>query len=272
MGNLMIMPSVRRKDSGELGELSIISYTGEYEIRDNGEIRFLTSGSLVLANDSAVDVFCVGGGASGSRAIISYTSEHLAGSGGAGGYTKTKRNVIAYGGVVYPIVVGDGGIGTDGAASSALGVKANGGKMYAVIGNPAVIQTPDGGSGGGGYTNTIGGIGGTDGGDGTGINAGKGQGRTTRAFEEENGEVFADGGAGGTSSGEEFAEGGENGGGGANPDGAVNGMTNTGGGGAGGSWITRSVEQEDGLVIVETVESEPGNGGSGIVIIRGAVR
>ena len=49
------------------------------------------------------------------------------------------------------------------------------------------------------------------------------------------------------------------------------GACNTGGGGAGGSWYSKDVDLGNGKIISEIAASEPGKGGSGIVIIRRAV-
>ena len=258
---------VRGTGGGEivLGPLVITAYTGIRETDAKGRIRFLSDGILTVENDTLIDAFLVGGGASGARATDEY---FMNGSpGGGGGYTKTAKKLLLRAGIRYTITIGVGGVNDDGGGTNAFGVKADGGRMYrAPMANQTTIM-PDGGSGGGGAD----GNGGTNGGNGAGVSAGTGQGSTTRAFGEEDGELFSGGGAGGASLYQKFPIGGAGGCGNADPDGVINGGENTGGGGAGSSWYNKTTEDENGMITVEQATTEPGAGGSGIVIIREAM-
>lgn len=248
------------------------TYTGDYETVDdndsaitdfaswkgNWKIRFLTSGDLTFTNlygwDGKLDVFLVGGGASGGGR-----------GGGGGGYTKTQESVSVSVGTSYPIVIGAGGVGPTtsnrvppnaGGATSAFGLTANGGDTSSNGDYPS-----SGGSGGG--SGTVGGAGqpgGSDGSAGGGSDGGKGQGTTTREFGEVNGKLYAGGGGGGAVTTNETSSGGAGGGGdgggvGANPS-PKNGDANTGGGGGG----------IGNLYSAATYAS----GGSGIVVTRNA--
>ena len=257
MGVLMI----DRRAMPRLG-VAIASYSGEY-VKDlaTGQVRFLTSGDLVLDRDVLVDVFLVGGGGSGRY------------GGGGGGYTTTVRRMTLKGGEVYTIVIGEGGVattssnassyGTDGEATIAFGYEAAGGiSAGRYSGDTTKLRGGPGGSGGGAGASSSAGAGadgGSNGMAGGNVDAtgGKGQGRTTRAFDEPDGELFAAGGGGcpGTASSTPGA-GGEPGAG----DGSYNagtdqsGAPNTGSGG-GGSWSSAG---------------RISNGGSGIVLLRPA--
>lgn len=230
-----------------------VTYTGDYKIvngdTENWTIRFLTSGTLTFqSTPPAIDVFCVGGGAGGQRNEDSGYGTRA--PGGGGGYTKTKKNVSVEKDQSYAITIGAGGAGkgyvslgsygNDGGTTTAFGVSASGGRAaYSTYG---VTPGGNGGSGGGKADEKS--NGGSDGGNGTGSSSsqGRGQGSTTRAFGESGGELFAGGGAG-------FAYGsGGRGGAGGGGDAGKSGTVNTGGGGGG--------------------STAPGNGGSGIVIIR----
>lgn len=258
MGVLLI---ARRKSI--VKSIDIVSYTGTYEKNSNGDVRFLTSGTLVLENSVTIDAFLVGGGGGGGT----YRS-----GGGGGGYTKTARKIQLVAGQEYEIVIGEGGAsvkgspGETGGTTSAFGYTAKGGAGGGTnaTGNR---KGGTGGSGGGGGASTGGkaGAGGSNGGNGGagsgGSNtsgngaAGTGQGYTTRAFGEEYGNVYAGGGAGASANGNDvttIVAGGAGGGG----NSAEAGKENTGGGGGGGGYVNA-----DGV---------GGAGGSGIVIIRAA--
>lgn len=220
------------------GKLSF-EYTGEYQEIDDGggnwRVKFLTSGTLTLKNNAAVDVFLVGGGGSGSAwGAIDYVT------GGGGGYTNTVKKVELAKNTAYQIVVGEGGAirnagsntyGVSGGSSSAFGYSASGGSGGGLTGGA-------GGSGGG----NRGGSGGSNGSNGN--PGGAGQGTTTREFGEATGDLYAGGGGGYGGAG--GAGGGGNGGGGA-------GTPNTGGGAGGVIAVPRT-----------------SIGGSGIVVIRKA--
>lgn len=224
------------------------TYTGRYQLINDGKsadgtqnwrIRFLTSGVIKFAKVvEELTVFLVGGGGSGGG---------NGGGGGGGGWTKTA-NVTVTEDTAYHVVVGDGGALSDGYASSAFGVRAEGGRMGGPRRNG---YGGDGGSGGGGEF----GYGGANGADGETVTAydethagGKGQHYTTREFGELFGTLYA-GGGGGTVHLDDAPEKGGAGGGG---DTAQNGKPNTGGGGGAG-FATASAN---------------GNGGSGIVVLR----
>ena len=238
----------------DLNRIPAFTYTGTYEIVNdkdnvitstlgNWKIRFLTSGTLKFTNlrgaANGIDVFLVGGG---GGCGINHTS------GAAGGYTKTKFGVQVQTNIPYSIAVGAGGSsdGGNGGDTSAFGNTANGGggcRDRSQFGG-------NGGSGGGLYEATHGLNGGSDGSDGYGADEthGKGQGTSTREFEETDGTLYAGGGGGGSVSAGDVGKGGAGGG----ADGLKSASPNTGGGAGGG--IDKS--------------STGRNGGSGIVIIR----
>lgn len=242
------------------------TYTGAHQLVDDGKVsgkqnwrlKLLTSGTLNFTKiDGSLDVFLAGGGGSGGPDGWS--------SGGGGGYTKNIIGLVPNIGSEYSIVIGAGGasvstgfVGNDGGITSAFGSSALGGKRGQNRDVSPEGKGGDGGSGGGGqcgFGNITGGngSGGSDGGDGQGGGngslGGKGQGTTTRAFGDINGELYCGGGSGAHSSnfgGTPGAGGGGEGVSNSNPSQGKNGVTNTGGGGGG----------------------MRGAGGSGIVILR----
>ena len=227
------------KTGGYTGyKLPKFTYTGDYRIVDgdteNWTVRFLTSGTLVLQRTlPAIDVFCVGGGAGGQRNEDSGYDTRC--PGGGGGYTTTQKNVSVEKNQSYDITIGAGGAGNsyvplgsygnDGGTTTAFGVSASGGK--AAYSTNGAAPGGNGGSGGGCADENS--NGGSDGGNGTGSSAsqGRGQGTTTRAFGESDGELFAGGGAGYA-----YSTGGTGGAGGGG-DAGKHGTMNTGGGGGG---------------------------------------
>lgn len=246
------------------------TYTGDYEIVDDSDnlisdfanwksgwkIRFLTSGTFTVTNfygwNGNLDVFLVGGGGGTKWSV----GGKIHSGGAGGGYTQTGKAITVSTNTPYTIDIGAGGIGeADGGTTSAFGLSASGG------GHPtAGSDGAAGGSGGGGYvhasasgTSASGaGNGGSDGSDGVtagsgGGDGGKGQGTTTREFGEENGKLYAGGGAGASNKGGVSPVGGAGGGGDMGSDGA----TNTGGGAGNALNGTH-------------------NGGSGIVVTRNA--
>lgn len=208
----------------------------------NGTSKTFTSsvtGQQFSGAVASVDVFSVGGGGGGHT------------GGGGGGYTQTYKDVIPTPFQKLNVTIGAGGAdGRAGGASSFLGCYASGGQ-------PASTQSNtggDGGSGGGGGSNVYsgGGDGGSDGGNGEDSRGpgGTGQGRTTRAFGESSGALYAGGGGGFGSSG---GAGGAGGGGRGSSSGrGSDGADNTGGGGGGGGGSS----------------SPGGSGGSGVVLVR----
>lgn len=180
--------------------------TSTYTVIDDGDdnwrIKFLTSGTFTPKKSCTIDVFLVGGGASGASGG---KDEGLgsSGGGGGGGYTKTIPNVYIEANREYEIVIGAGGAavsgktnttGNKGGTTSAFGYSITGG-------NPPSNYTygGNGGSGGGAgyYGNNAGG---TDGGNGktSSRTPGQGQGTTTREFGESTGTLYSTGGGNGT--------------------------------------------------------------------------
>ena len=249
------------------------TYTGTYNVRDDGVVELLTSGTLVFLNPAVVDVFMVGGGSSGAYQVTTNANKY---TGGSGGYTRTIKKVPVSKGVQIPVTIGSGGIrGSNGGSSAFKEFTVNGGTA------PSNTSSGEGGCGGGagGWSNRRGGgAGGSDGSSGavvdtgSGGKAGSGQGSTTREFGETTGKLYAGGGGGATfaySSNPPAGGAGGDGGGGkgaacgeksssANIAGA-SGVDNTGGGGGGGGQTTNG-----------NAWVNPGNGGSGIVCFRAA--
>lgn len=230
------------------------TYTGTYNIRDDGVVELLTSGDFVISETTKLDAFLVGGGGAGNGSDNSGAS-----AGGGGGYTKTLTKIILQQGTSYPISIGAGGahstsstsyFGLGGGNTTAFGATVNGGQPTTSTGAGG-----NGGSGGGGTTKQ----GGSDGSNGLSSGAyigGKGQGTTTREFGEPTGKLYAAGGGGGISDNTTTGIAGGDGGGGMGGTYAVNGqdgVANTGSGG-GGKGSNKNLHA--------------GSGGSGIVCIR----
>lgn len=225
----------------------------------------------VVHGRNKADIFLVGGGGCGGR------------GGGGGGYTHTARDVMMVPGF-YKVVVGRGGVNVrreDGEASMfGDDIVANGGQGGGARNH--------GGSGGGGIAWDNGcvtsrrsaGNGGSNGGSGKAgfkrrftrrrcwrgagwircysytvtlrNTGGRGQGGNTREFGESNGKLYAGGGGGMHCDSGSAGNGGDGGGGRGGGTGVngLSGLENTGGGGGGSRFAT------------------PGDGGSGIVIVR----
>lgn len=185
------------------------TYTGNYELIDDGlaadkktrnwRIKFLTSGVLNFTNiSSAIDVFLVGGGGTGGQITDGLMW------GGGGGYTTNQFKVGIGANHDYDIVIGAGdnqrGVkNTRGGTTSAFGFDALGGWC----GTQNTEKLAYGGSAGGrpGAYDANGGQGGSDGSDSgpggwTNYGTAKGQGTTTRAFAEPDGELYSGGGGG----------------------------------------------------------------------------
>ena len=262
------------------------TYTGDYVVRKDGVVELLTSGTIVFLESKVIDIFMVGGGASGSARRASVTSKHGCGGGG-GGYTKTikQRSVAANESIT--VLIGEGGVGSDNPGYENSGT--NGGTTRfgaeAVAGGKAYdpdqgYNGGDGGSGGGAgvASNSNGGEGGSNGGNGAAGDAagGRGQGNTTREFGEETGKLYAGGGGGGrymVATQPVVSIGGAGGGGTGAWAGdtknayqpAASGVANTGGGGGGGAVGTGNLAA--GTKPIGNV----GAGGSGIVCFREAM-
>ena len=256
------------------------TYTGTYNIRKDGVVELLTSGTIVFLEPKIIDVFMVGGGGGGGSSVPSGASEAGHGGGG-GGLTRTIRRYNVTANTSYTVTVGAGGTTAENTSVTAGGSSAfnaltvNGG----VGGNPAIGSTTagnggSGGSGGGGGTksNSDGGVGGYNGGNGEAggnntSSGGAGQGFTTREFGESTGKLYAGGGGGGRYIyGSAIISMGGSGGGGSGgwSDGVSGtqapaaGVANTGGGGGGG------VKGGGSFSVVGA------SGGSGIVCFREA--
>lgn len=236
------------------------TYSGTSEKIDDGSgnwrIKFKSSGTLKFTNlgkwDGKLDVFCVGGGCAGGSG--SWDAGNGYGKAGSGGYTTTQKNVQSAANTSYSIVIGAGGQSAfaSGGNTTAFGVTATGGNRWG------------GGSGGGAYGNTEVNNGGSNGGNGDPQDAanigidhwgspGKGQGRTTREFDEPTGTLYAGGGgAGGNGSAQAHGGAGGGGNGAWNGHPQTSGEANTGGGGGGMYYGLTNV----------------GKGGSGIAVIR----
>lgn len=278
-------------------ELPDFAYTGEYNFVYDDEninnsldwkLKLLTGGKLKFNSLNAadgIDIFLVGGGASGG--CYNYSSDAAineggrGGGGGGGGYTKTIKKYDTSNieiGKIYDVTIGSGGLaviengnlGNSGGITSIFDVSVEGGKC-----SSSVSIGGNGGSGGGGSGGYVsgnsksGGKGGSDGLDGvtSAYSGGKGQGTSTREFGEYSGKLYSGGGGGGgCSTGISGGVGGDGGGGnGAHSTDAGNGTTNSGGGGGGGAAKMNYLGASQGY---RRDPKNPGNGGSGIIIIR----
>lgn len=253
------------------------TYTGQYNVRKDGVVELLTSGTIVFLEPKVIDVFMVGGGGGGSGSNLDYEQGF---GGGGGGYTRTNKRVAVQANTEYPVTVGSGGTpGSTGGASGFNAYTVNGGKGGAIIsGTTNRYFGGSGGSGGGGGVsyNSDYGTGGYDGSNGeSGYPStnqyGTGQLFTTREFNENGGKLYAGGGGGGrymVSQSPVVSMGGNGGGGSGGWSGsrasgltqaAAAGVANTGGGGGGGACAGTSVY------------TNGASGGSGIVCFRDAV-
>jgi len=219
------------------------TYTGQYSLIDDGKvngkqnwrIRLLTSGVFTPKQDLTVDVFLVGGGASGCRRTSGGESW---GSGGGGGYTATHAGVALSANNQYTITIGGGGAsvtgttGNQGGNTSACGYTAAGGYAGYIGADNTTCYGGRGGSGGAGRQGSKGG---TNGGNGSGNGTGgAGQGTTTREFGEATGTLYSTGGDFGRTT-------------------RIDRLANTGDGSDG---------------VSGSAVSATGNAGSGIVVIR----
>lgn len=233
------------------------TYTGDYNIRDDGVVELLKSGTLVFLEPMVIDVFMVGGGGMGGVMINPGISSGA--GGGGGGYTATARKQSVSGSI--NVTIGQGATSQSRQSGKQYGGTTTFGSILSANGGESAYYTPQyegtyalnggaGGSGGGSQSGT----GGENGGDGQTVGfgsydskGGAGQGATTREFGEENGKLYAGGGGGGVSQSAVVTPGGNGGGGSGgyklssghsqNP---TAGADNTGGGGGGGATITGS--------------------------------
>lgn len=216
------------------------------------------------------DIFCVGGGGGGGGGCwFTKVQYQNGGGGGAGGYTATASNIGVAAGQILSCSIGGGGRGN----SSLRGTGGTGGTT-SVSRDGVVLCTANGGNGGYGANSGNGGKGGSNGGDGgyndmdsrpiiragdNGYSDGRGtgsQGRTTRAWSEPSGTLYAGGGGGGGVSKSNPGAGGAGGGGAGGMNDGNPGSANTGGGGGGGG----------GTIYGTGVGG--GTGGSGVILIR----
>ncbi|MFQ8729052.1 MAG: glycine-rich domain-containing protein [Enterocloster bolteae] len=216
------------------------------------------------------DIFCVGGGGGGGGGYWFTKKQYQnGGGGGAGGYTATASNIGVAAGQILSCSIGGGGRGN----SSLSGTGGTGGTT-SVSRDGVVLCTANGGNGGYGANSGNGGKGGSNGGDGgyndmdsrpiiragdNGYSDGRGtgsQGRTTRAWGEPSGTLYAGGGGGGGVSKSNPGAGGAGGGGAGGMNDGNPGSANTGGGGGGGG----------GTIYGTGVGG--GTGGSGVILIR----
>lgn len=264
------------------------TYTGnaEWYNEEKTILKLKTSGVLTLSKDCYADVFVVGGGGGGNGSQkVTYNYAYHSGGGGGGGHTKTQR--VRFEKVTeYQVIIGAGGTGAardnyggEGGTSSLNGVSAEGGKSSNRYSGQLSGGGYGGSGGGSGYPSGqyshAGFDGGSDGSNGLGHNVvGVGQGTTTRAFGEPNGELFAGGGGSGNARGTNYSyvshtygkggiggggDGGFAGGGGSFENGrdAISGNENSGGGGGGGCYGGLTESSMNGAA-----------GGSGVILIR----
>lgn len=229
-----------------------------------------TQNYVIPEGYTQADIFCVGGGGGGGGGYW-FTKEQYqnGGGGGAGGYTATASNIGVAAGQILSCSIGGGGRGN----SSLSGTGGTGGTT-SVSRDGVVLCTANGGNGGYGANSGNGGKGGSNGGDGgyndmdsrpiiragdNGYSDGRGtgsQGRTTRAWSEPSGTLYAGGGGGGGVSKSNPGAGGAGGGGAGGMNDGNPGSANTGGGGGGGG----------GTIYGTGVGG--GTGGSGVILIR----
>lgn len=277
------------------------TYTGEYNVRDDGVVELLTSGTLVFLDPTLIDIFCVGGGGRGGEVRVATQISKASGEGyggGGGGYTATRKNYEATG--QYDITIGQGSREASTSTEEKRGESSSFGNVLSALGGfsgyvnregtsgvkaERSMQGREGGSGGGGgvTSNADFGAGGSDGGNGeTGYygtytpDGGAGQGTTTREFGESTGKLYAGGGGGGRylpGSTPAISAGGSGGGGSgawgnnkfAKYQAASAGGANTGGGGGGGVYYAKASGETTPFSYLSGA-----SGGSGIVCFRAA--
>lgn len=264
---------------GKIGAASKFTYTGQYNVRKDGVVELLTSGTIVFLEPKVIDVFMVGGGA-GGKSPSGNRDTGYGYAGGAGGYTRTIKRVSVPANTNITVTVGAGGATSDkgepGGASAFSTFSVSGAERASY--SYTQQATTKGGSGGGGgvQSNSDYGAGGSDGNSGESgypINTstgGTGQIFTTREFGEAQGKLYAGGGGGGRYMAAQspiVSPGGTGGGGNGAWSGsetskyqvAAAGVANTGSGGGGGAGPAGSVSLALGA-----------SGGSGIVCFRDA--
>lgn len=264
---------------GKVGAASKFTYTGQYNVRKDGVVELLTSGTIVFLEPKVIDVFMVGGGG-GGKSPSGNRDTGYGYAGGAGGYTRTIKRVSVPANTNITVTVGAGGATSDkgepGGASAFSTFSVSGAERASY--SYTQQATTNGGSGGGGgvQSNSDYGTGGSDGNSGesgypiTTSTGGTGQRFTTREFGEAQGKLYAGGGGGGRYMAAQspiVSPGGTGGGGSGAWSGsetskyqvAAAGVANTGSGGGGGAGPAGSVSLALGA-----------SGGSGIVCFRDA--
>lgn len=251
------------------GAVSKFTYTGEYNVREDGVVELLTSGTIVFLEPKVIDVFMVGGGGGGSTSGEGSRTTRGT-SGGGGGYTRTIKRITMNANTNYAVTIGAGGATNANGADTVFNLLTAPGGKYGTD-----TKGGDGGSGGGGgvTSNSDFGTGGADGNNGekgsAGISGGKGQLFSAREFGEVSGKLYGGGGGGGrymVSDTPIVSIGGSGGGGTGGWYGQAvgkyqapsSGGANTGGGGGGGAAYTRANYVQG------------ASGGSGIVCFRDA--
>ena len=271
------------------GAVPKFTYTGEYNVRDDGVVELLTSGTIVFLEPKVIDVFMVGGGGGGIDPVTGGANDYYGYSGGAGGYTRTVRRVTVPANTNIPVTIGAGGAvkysypwtETAGGASSFNNLTVKGAEVRDKIENQLSAKTKGGSGGGGGVVrNSDYGEGGSNGANGEAgyysssniPRGGEGQGFTTREFGEATGKLYAGGGGGGRGINSQMPVVSPGGSGGGGTGGwcattklfqpATAGVANTGGGGGGGARSAASGDRDK--------VARGASGGSGIVCFRKA--
>ena len=225
--NMIVNAGYRGKVGGGVPKFT---YTGTYNVREDGVVELLTSGTIVFLNPATIDLFLVGGGGAGGGGV---TGSSGSSKGGDGGDT-----------IFGTLLTAKGGGGGSGLAGTPNRLGGSGGGAVSYSSTSASYS----------YGATAGGADGSDGepSSNTSYNAhtlGKGQGSTTREFGEATGKIYAGGGGGGGSRGAfvfSYQSGAAGGAGGGGNGGYVDpntkyayaggsGTANTGGGGGGGA-------------------------------------
>lgn len=248
------------------------TYTGTYNVREDGVVELLSSGTIVFLEPKVIDVFMVGGGSAGGGNPGG--GQSVGRGGGAGGYTRTVRRMAVTPNTQYPVTIGTGGANYDVDGGSSVF------NTFSVAGGEKVGSNTNGGNGGSGgggavMNNSDYGTGGSDGQNGEQgywsdhtINGGNGQKTTTREFGEAIGKLYAAGGGGGryiSAPTPVVSIGGAGGGGSGGWFGSSDyqapaaGVANTGSGGGGG-----------GVTGTKNHSINGASGGSGIVCFREA--
>lgn len=187
------------------------TYTGQYNVRKDGVVELLTSGTIVFLEPKVIDVFMVGGGGHGGYTYGWVTDVGC--GGGGGGYTRTIRKIAVAANTSLPVTVGDGDAnvttsGGQGGSSAFSNYTVQGGYSCELNGrndySRRAIKGANGGSGGaaGVARTSEGGAGGSNGEAGENSpnnsdNGGAGQNFTTREFGEPTGKLYGGGGGGG---------------------------------------------------------------------------